>query len=71
MMEQMALRVFGFLTLVGILVMQVLGIFPLLSGIASLFGYGALMLLAWRTLRATPSSAAAAAGRPLPTVPVG
>jgi hypothetical protein len=56
---------------VGILVMQVLGIFPLISGIASLFGYGALMLLAWRTLRGTPSSAAAGTGRPMPTVPVG
>jgi hypothetical protein len=36
---------------VGLIVLQVLGIIPPLSAIASLFGYGAVLLLAWRVLR--------------------
>ena len=34
---------------VGILVLQVLTIVPFVTGIASLFGFGAVLLLAWRT----------------------
>ena len=37
---------------VGLVVLEVVGILPLVSGIATLFGYGAVLLLAWRTLRA-------------------
>lgn len=36
---------------VGLIVLQVLGIIPPLSAIASLFGFGAVLLLAWRVLR--------------------
>lgn len=36
---------------VGILVLQLLAIWPFLPMLASLFGYGAVLLLAWRTLR--------------------
>ena len=36
---------------VGLLVLELVGIVPLVSGIATLFGYGAVLLLAWRTLR--------------------
>lgn len=37
---------------VGILILEVLGLLPFLPMIASLFGFGAVLLLAWRTLRA-------------------
>jgi hypothetical protein len=36
---------------VGLVVLQALSIVPPLSAIASLFGYGAVLLLAWRVLR--------------------
>ncbi len=36
---------------IGILIMQILAIIPFFSGIASLFGFGAVLLLAWRTFR--------------------
>jgi hypothetical protein len=36
---------------IGLIVLQLLGILPFLAGIATLFGYGAVILLAWRTLR--------------------
>jgi hypothetical protein len=36
---------------VGLVVLEVLGILPLVSAVATLFGYGAVLLLAWRTLR--------------------
>ena len=41
---------------VGLLVLELVGIVPLVSGIATLFGYGAVLLLAWRTLRSQPTS---------------
>jgi hypothetical protein len=43
----------------GLLILQVLAILPFLSFIASLFGFGAVLLLAWRTIRtgSTPMSA--------------
>lgn len=37
---------------VGIAILEVLGLLPVLSAIASLFGFGAVLLLAWRTIRA-------------------
>lgn len=37
---------------VGILILEVLGLLPFLPMIASLFGFGAVLLLAWHTLRA-------------------
>jgi hypothetical protein len=40
---------------VGLLVLELVGIVPLVSGIATLFGYGAVLLLAWRTLRSQPT----------------
>jgi hypothetical protein len=36
---------------VGMVTLEVVGIVPLVSAIATLFGYGAVLLLAWRTLR--------------------
>jgi len=37
---------------VGMVVLDVVGILPLVSAAATLFGYGAVLLLAWRTLGA-------------------
>ena len=37
---------------VGLIVLQVIGLVPLVGAIASLFGFGAVVLLAWRTFRA-------------------
>jgi hypothetical protein len=36
---------------IGLIVLQVLGIWPLVTMIASMFGYGAILILAWRTFR--------------------
>lgn len=36
---------------IGLIVLQVLGIWPFVTMIASMFGYGAILLLAWRTFR--------------------
>ena len=36
---------------VGLIVLQILGIFPFVGAIASLFGFGAVLLMAWRTFR--------------------
>jgi hypothetical protein len=49
----------------GLLILQVLGILPLLSFIASLFGFGAVLLLAWRTIR-TESTPMGAIRQPSP-----
>jgi hypothetical protein len=38
---------------VGLVTLEVIGIVPLVSAIATLFGYGAVLLLAWRTLRSS------------------
>lgn len=40
---------------VGLLVLEVAGIVPLVSAVATLFGYGAVLLLAWRTVRSQPT----------------
>jgi hypothetical protein len=37
---------------VGLIALQVIGLIPLVGAIASLFGFGAVLLLAWRTFRA-------------------
>jgi hypothetical protein len=50
---------------VGILILEVLGLLPFLPMIASLFGFGAVLLLAWRTLR-SGSIPAAATRQPAP-----
>jgi hypothetical protein len=37
--------------ILGVIVLSVAGMLPLVSGIATLFGFGALLLIAWRILR--------------------
>jgi hypothetical protein len=49
---------------VGLVVLEVVGILPIVSAIATLFGYGAVLLLAWRTLRGEPAGSSTAV--PLP-----
>jgi hypothetical protein len=44
---------------IGMIVLLVIGLWPPLSMIASLFGYGAILILAWRTFRGTPVPAEA------------
>ena len=47
---------------IGVLLLQLVSIVPvlgLLAALASLFGFGAVLLLAWRTLTARPSGAVA------------
>jgi hypothetical protein len=53
-------------SVIGLLIMQVLSILPPVTAIASLFGYGAVILLAWRVFRGTPSAAAPAVQGPSP-----
>jgi hypothetical protein len=38
---------------IGVLILEVLGIFPPLAAIASFFGFGAVILLAWRSFRSS------------------
>lgn len=45
-------------SVIGLLLLQVLSILPPVTAIASLFGYGAVLLLAWRVFRGTPTAAA-------------
>lgn len=45
-------------SVIGLLILQVLSILPPVTAIASLFGYGAVLLLAWRILRGSPTAAA-------------
>jgi hypothetical protein len=50
---------------IGLLVLQALGLVPVLgivSALASLFGFGAVVLLAWRTLRAGGGTHVSVAG---------
>jgi len=54
---------------VGILILQALALVPVLAivaMIASLFGFGAVMLLAWRTLRSGTASQSPVVGAPAP-----
>jgi hypothetical protein len=55
---------------IGVLVLQVLAIVPILSSIVAFVGFGAVLLLAWRTLRsgAVPRSETI---RPTPAVVAG
>ncbi len=43
---------------IGLIVLQATQLIPAVAGIASLFGYGAVILLAWRTFRSQPGSQA-------------
>jgi hypothetical protein len=43
---------------VGVLILQVIGFIPLVGAIASLFGFGAVVLLTWRTFRGEGVAAA-------------
>jgi hypothetical protein len=56
--------------LLGVVVLQVVGIVPVVGGlvtaVASILGVGAILLLAWRTLRSGTSQTAAAQGHPAP-----
>jgi hypothetical protein len=49
---------------VGLLLLQVFGLFPPVTFIASFVGMGAVLNLAWRTFRGTPRAAAAVAPQP-------
>jgi hypothetical protein len=53
-------------TVVGLVALLVLGLVPFVSLIASLFGFGAIVLLAWRTFRGTPALPSAGAIVPAP-----
>ena len=58
---------------IGVLLLQLVALVPVLgvvAAIASLFGFGALLLLSWRTLTSRPSAGQAAAG-PAPAPVVG
>ncbi len=54
---------------VGVIVLALAGIIPFVTTIATLFGFGALLLAAWRTLRPETPGVDAAAGtaQPAPT----
>jgi hypothetical protein len=56
---------------VGLVVLEVVGILPLVSAVATLFGYGAVLLLAWRTLRGEPAVSSTALPLPAPTASAG
>lgn len=56
-------------SVVGLVVLALLGVFPPLPVIASFFGYGAVMLLAWRTFRGHGVAGAAVPGGAMPTSP--
>ena len=55
---------------VGFVVLQVLGIVPFVAAIASLFGFGAVMLIAWRSFRGAQPGATDSLPRQSP-VPMG
>jgi len=52
--------------ILGVIVLGVAGILPFVSGIATLFGFGALLLAAWRMLRPETTPAAGVAWTPAP-----
>ncbi|MGZ8515512.1 MAG: hypothetical protein ACXWXA_10775 [Candidatus Limnocylindrales bacterium] len=49
---------------VGIVILQVMGIVPPLSAIATFVGFGAVLLAAWRVITARPHGSSAPAGPP-------
>ena len=51
---------------VGLVVLQLAAVLPILSAIASLFGYGAVLLLGWRTLRGDGGRSLAPQSAPMP-----
>lgn len=53
--------------ILGVIVLGVAGILPFVSGIATLFGFGALLLAAWRMLRPETPPAASVAWAPAPS----
>ena len=52
--------------LVGVVVLAFVGILPFVSGIATLFGFGALLLMGWRILRPPTTGMAVGSGSPQP-----
>ena len=54
---------------VGLIVLPVISIVPFVGAVASLFGFGAVLLLAWRTFR--QPSAARPVTSPPATQPMG
>ncbi len=55
--------------ILGVIVLGVAGILPFVSGIATLFGFGALLLAAWRMLRPETPPAATVAWAPAAPAP--
>ena len=53
--------------LVGVVVLAFAGILPLVSGIATLFGFGALLVMGWRILRPPTTGMAVGSGSPQPS----
>jgi hypothetical protein len=52
---------------VGLLILQIISVVPFVGAIASLFGFGAVLLLAWRVFRQpAPTGPIVAAGTPQP-----
>jgi hypothetical protein len=51
----------------GVIVLAVAGLVPFVSGIATLFGYGALLVMAWHTVRPASPSVGAPSSQPYPT----
>jgi hypothetical protein len=52
---------------VGLLILQIISLVPFVGAIASLFGFGAVLLLAWRVFRQpAPASPVVGAGTPQP-----
>ena len=49
------------------IVLAIAGILPFVSGIATMFGFGALILAAWRMLRPEAPRAAGVAWTPAPS----
>jgi hypothetical protein len=45
----------------GVIVLAIAGLLPFVSTLATLFGFGALLLVAWHTLRPEPMTPVAAA----------
>ena len=56
--------------IVGVLVLQVVAIWPVLSGIVSFVGFGAVLLLGWRTIRGDAMSTAVSGRTPVPSAGV-
>ena len=53
----------------GVIVLAVVGLVPFVSAIATLFGFGALLVMAWRILRPpAPQLGAAGSGQPVPSI---